>query len=89
MRKNANKNYYELRQNPQINKYLETISKILISKFGTNQKDKMPEVNMETFNKEYKSIIDKFKDNKKVHEFCDDIKFILDNTVDFIKKEQI
>ena len=33
----------------------------------------MPEVNMETFNKEYKSIIDKFKDNKKVHEFCDDI----------------
>lgn len=89
LRKNANKNYYELRQNPQINKYLETISKILISKFGTNQKDKMPEVNMETFNKEYKSIIDKFKDNKKVLDFCDDIKFILDNTLDFIQKEQI
>lgn len=89
LRKNANKNYYELRGNSKINKHLEKVAKSIIANYNNMKKDSTLDSVINDFNKEYNSIKRMHKDDINVQNFCNDIKFVLDNTLDFIKKEQI
>ncbi len=89
LKKNANKNYFIMRKNPDINKNLEPIAKTIIANYKELKQNKMLKSEIEKFNKEYNLIKSNNKNNKNVCAFCDDIKFVLENTLNFIEKEQI
>ena len=89
LRKNANKNYFIMRKNPAVNKNLEPIAKTIVANYKELKQNKMLKSEIEKFNKEYNLIKSNNKNNKNVCEFCHDIKFVLENTLNFIEKEQI
>lgn len=89
LRKNANKNFYKFRKNPDVNKNLENMSKNIIGNYKKLKLDKTLNSEIKKFNIEYTNIKNKNKENKNIQEFCDAIKFTLYNTLQFIKEEQI